>query len=70
MNLPASIKKITTKVPTCRSDQKTSDVREYLLKNMAKFETVNYIYVLTRSNRLKGVISIQELFSRSPDSHI
>jgi magnesium transporter len=61
---------ITSKVPICYSNQKITAVKKYFNKNVSKFDTVNYIYVLTKNNRLKGVISIQELFSSPPSSYI
>ncbi|MDD5071526.1 MAG: magnesium transporter [Patescibacteria group bacterium] len=70
MRLLNSTGKITTKVPTCGSDQKAEEVKKYILENAAKFETINYIYVLSKSKKLKGIISIHELFGCSPEAYI
>ncbi|MDZ7611871.1 MAG: magnesium transporter [Candidatus Moranbacteria bacterium] len=61
---------ITKKVPVCHSNQKIDDVKEYLFEKMSNFDTIDYIYVLTKSQVIKGVISIHELFKSPPDSLI
>ncbi|MFT4303029.1 MAG: magnesium transporter [Candidatus Woesearchaeota archaeon] len=61
---------ITTKVPTCLSSHKVKDVREKVLADMPEIESVNYIYVISKGNKLIGVISIRELFSCSEDKRV
>lgn len=56
---------ISSRVPTCYPSQKTSDVQNYILNNMSDYDTVNYIYVLSKEKKLHGVISIKELFAAS-----
>ncbi len=62
--------KINKKIPICHSDQKIDDVKKYLFGKMSYFDTIDYIYVLTKNDILKGVISIHELFKSAPDSFI
>jgi len=62
--------KLTKKVPTYFSNQKIGEVREKIIKEIKKFETIDYIYILTKSNKLKGVISIHELFRFPSDSFL
>ncbi len=62
--------KVTKKVPICNSNQKVSEVKNYLLNTIPKLDTINYIYVLSKSNKLKGVLSIYELFSCPDESYI
>lgn len=56
---------MTSKVPIISKDATVSDVEKLLLKKTDEFETINYIYLTDQYQRLKGVISIKELF-RSP----
>lgn len=64
------LKKTTNKVPKCNPGQTTEEVRKYLLKNLHKIDTINYIYGINAENKLKGIVSIKELFSAPPDSKI
>jgi len=70
MILSDYINKVTTKVPTCHSEHKVEAVKKYILDNAQDLETVNYVYVLSKSNKLKGVISIRELFGSPSGSRI
>lgn len=61
---------LTSQVPLCKSSHKVKDVREKLLADMPNFKSVNYIYVISKGNKLVGVLSIKELFSCSEDTRI
>ncbi len=61
---------ITKKFPVCHSNQKIDIVKEYLFEKMSYFDTIDYVYVVTKNHSLKGVISIHELFKSPPDSLI
>lgn len=55
---------MTDKVPIAAIDDTIGDVEKYLLANVKKLESINYIYVLDKRGVLKGVISIKELFQQ------
>ena len=59
--------KISVSIPTIDRDYTIGEVRELLFKNAKDFDTINYIYVLTKSNHISGVISLKELFTNSPN---
>lgn len=56
---------MTNKVPIVLENVTVNDVEQLLYKEAKNFESINYIYVVDRNNKLKGAISIKELF-RSP----
>ncbi|MDP3697778.1 MAG: CBS domain-containing protein [Candidatus Taylorbacteria bacterium] len=56
---------MTNKVPTVSDNATVGDVEALLIKEAANFETINYVYLLDADKKLKGVISLKELF-RSP----
>ena len=60
-----AIRKMTTKIPFAYKDDNVKKIRLYLFENSDKFETINYIYVIDKEGRLKGVISIKDIF-RTP----
>lgn len=55
--------KISKNIPICYSSYKISEVKEYISKNMLKFDTIDYIYILNEDNSLIGIISIHEIFN-------
>lgn len=55
---------MTDKVPTVSESATVGDVEALLLKEAANFETINYVYLLA-DGKLKGVISLKELFRSS-----
>jgi len=59
---------ITTKVPTLSTKQKILDARELIFQKVKDFDTINYIYILTKSGKLAGVISIKDIFRNSADT--
>jgi len=59
---------MTDKVPTVSENATVGDVETLLLKEASNFETINYIYLLA-DRKLRGVISIKELF-RSPKAKL
>jgi len=60
---------LTSKVPTILENQTIWDIEKLLLDKTKEFETISYIYVIDYDKRLKGVISIKEVF-RSPKKEI
>jgi len=58
---------MTVNIPVARLQDTISRVESMLLSNIKNYEVVDYIYVVDVSKKLKGVISIKELF-RAPKS--
>jgi magnesium transporter len=52
---------VSSAVPAVRSRQTIKEVIDYLEKNVNKFESINYIYVLNRNSELSGVLSIKDM---------
>jgi magnesium transporter len=51
-----------TKVPVVFEYNTLSEVTRVLTEKINEFETINYIYVIDQEHKLKGVLSIKELF--------
>lgn len=56
---------MTDKVPTVSDRATVGDVEVLLVKEAANFETINYVYLLDTGKKLRGVISLKELFRSS-----
>lgn len=61
---------ITARVPIALSDETVATVKERLFQETKQFDTINYIYVLSKHHRLVGVFSIKELFTNSDDTKV
>lgn len=61
---------LTSKVPVVSPENTIRTVEEYLLKNVRQLESINYVYVLSKTGRLKGVLSIKEIFRQPKNSNI
>jgi magnesium transporter len=59
---------MTTRIPVFFWSASVGSVVAYLDEYAHLFDTVNYVYVVTRSGVLKGVISIKELFTAEPQT--
>lgn len=53
--------KATKRVPLASSDDKASDIRSLVIEGTDKFDTINYVYVVSARNHLVGVLSLKEL---------
>lgn len=53
---------ITTKVPIASPEATIADVEKMLFQKTEEFETINYIYIVNRNKKLKGVISVKDVF--------
>ncbi len=51
-----------TNVPVVLSSATIGDIEALLFKEAANFDTINYIYVVDKKNKLSGVLSVKELF--------
>jgi len=61
---------MTSEVPIVSPENTIRTVEEYLLKNVRKLESINYVYVLSKSGLLKGVLSIKEIFRQPKNKSI
>jgi magnesium transporter len=56
---------MVTNIPIVSEEATVKDVEAILQKNASDFDSINYIYILSKTRKLRGVISIRELF-RAP----
>lgn len=63
-------KKMTAKIPVVTTKEKISDVRNLLFERTDEFETINYVYVVSKNKVLKGVISIADVFKHAPETPV
>lgn len=56
---------MVTAVPTVREDATIGEIEGLLVKTAANFESISYIYVIDEGRRLKGILSVKEVF-RTP----
>jgi len=57
-------------VPTAGPGETIADVRKKLFEKAKDFETLNYIYILDRKERLAGVLSLKDVFQKPGESLI
>ena len=56
--------------PTINPDATLRDVEKMLLKKTHKFETIGYIYVVDKKNKLLGVVSLKDLFRLDKNTQV
>jgi magnesium transporter len=61
---------MTKDVPIVNKEDTISFVEKYLLKDIKKIESINYIYVVNKYNILEGVLSIKELFRQDKNKKV
>lgn len=67
-SLPKSaVSKMITNIPTAHPWETILDIKNRIQKKINELETINYIYVLDKKEKLVGVLSIKEIF-RKPES--
>ncbi len=54
---------MTADVPVATESQTLREVHDMLARRGRKYETINYIYVLSSQKKLVGVLSVRDLFS-------
>ncbi|MGM0482522.1 MAG: magnesium transporter [Patescibacteria group bacterium] len=59
--------KSTRAVITARPDENVSEIEERIRKEVDSFEMLQYVYVLDEKEKLKGIVSIRDLFSYDGD---
>jgi len=63
----AAARKMTYRVPVALATKTIADAREIIQKDINKFDSINYVYIISRTGKLKGAISIKELFHHAPE---
>ncbi len=61
---------MTGKIPVVSEAATINDVRQLLFEKSGKLETLNYIYVVDSKGKLKGAISIKEIFRSSKNAPV
>ena len=64
--LDSAGRRMVKNVPLAFENEKVFQVKEKFFKEIKEMETINYIYVLDKSQKLLGVVSLKDLF-KSPD---
>lgn len=67
MSLKSVIERATKEVPLVSPEDTISDIKKMLFAKIKEMETINYVYVVDKENKLQGVFSIKEIFMQ-PDS--
>ncbi len=60
--LRAAGKIMTDRVPVIRENATVAEIESFLLRETKQLETINYIYVVDGDKRLRGVVSVKEVF--------
>ncbi len=55
-------RKMTANVPIASAEEKISDIHKRLFDRSNDFETLNYIYILDKEKKLRGILSIKDIF--------
>jgi len=63
-------RKMIENIPLAFFEEKISDIRKRIFEKAAEFETLNYIYVIDKENKLIGVLSLKEIFRCQPEVKI
>ncbi len=66
----SAIKKIIIEVPVANRNETVGAVLNNIKKNIRKFKTINYIYVINSKKNLIGVVSLKALFRHSKKTEI
>ncbi len=59
-------RKMIEAVPLCYAEERILDIKNMLFEKMKELETINYVYVINKENKLLGVFSVKEVF-RMPE---
>ncbi len=51
-----------TNVPTVDENTSVAGIEKVLIKEAINFNAINYIYILDKAKKLKGVVSVKEIF--------
>ncbi len=59
-----------TNVPIALSDFTVGDARKHFQKNLATFESINYLYIVNKNHRMVGVLSLRDLLRLPADNEL
>jgi magnesium transporter len=62
--------KMTTDIPVVHPEETVGQVLALLREKMGQLETINYIYVTDKENKLVGVFSVKEIFQKPPETKV
>lgn len=62
--------KITTNVPVAHIGSTIAHARQLVEQGASGYETIHYVYVVDQEHKLIGVLSMKELLSLPPHSHV
>lgn len=63
-------RRMVDNVPMALSGERISHIRKRLFEKGEDFETLNYIYILDKDNKLIGVLSLKAVFQKSEEAKI
>ena len=70
MNKRPAIHKMTLNVPIMGLNASLSEAKTLIEKNIKKYSTINYIYMVDEEKKLKAVFSIKDLYESPPDTKV
>lgn len=62
-----AVRYCTDKVPTIHSEKTVGYAKKYLWDRVKSFESIHYTYLVDSANKLRGVISLRELYHHRDD---
>lgn len=57
-------KKMVTRIPTATKDQTIEEIQDLFWREARNLDLISYVYVVTTKGRIKGALSLHELFSK------
>lgn len=61
---------MTTNIPTYSDEQTIQEVERDLEKRARLLDSINYLYIVTKNGKLKGVVSIKEIFQHNKSEQL
>lgn len=63
-------KRMIENVPTCHPTDKVLNIKKKLFERAKGFETLNYIYVIDKEEKLMGVFSLKDVFQKPEEMRV
>lgn len=63
-------RRMINNVPKAVPEEKVSDIRKRLFEKAKEFETLNYIYIVDRKEKLVGVLSLKDVFQKPEEAKV
>lgn len=60
--------RMSANIPTIHSAETAGRAKRLLEDGAKKFDSINYVYAVSKSGKLKGVVSLKEILSVEPDT--